>query len=473
MWSWLWSLAPDPLTCANYPYVIETEFGVLGGNTLSVGPEATELSGGICLEAGGIQIRGEALLYHPQDRTLSTEEIQGTLDGWSFTAQSTVGQIQKIQFRDIQLTRGEVQIQAEQATYGDGILLAQAISGKVRTISFRGDHGILEEGVFQMEDALATPCYCGEQIQAVGERAGYDLASGAINLKSLQIKAYGIPLFRLAEFTVDPESTPAWQFPIEIGYDEGIYLSISIPPGVIPGQNGGTLPWQFEGELSGFPNNLMTEATVGYQLLNSPLEFTPLLKAGLGSHHQLIALGGHLTRPWQDQPGIWSFKVNPELMGLLYLDGQGFAQLGLDVQAHRETGNGGIEIGLELDRITGDPRFPSDLDQTTGNQMYLQWQSSPWTARTVVRLEDSELVREELIAAYAHPIPAPAPETPPHLSLAPLIGYDLRRAGISRAGAVIRYADCCLIYRLGIQAVFLPQPGDRVDGGFTLGIELR
>ena len=473
MLSWLWSFAPDPLSCHSYPYVIEAEFGILGGHALKVSPEGTELSGGICLEAGNIQFSGEALTYQPQSQSVTTGLIQGNLDGWSFRAQAaqTIGQ--NIELETVELAQGNVKIASQRAHYQDGGLVAEAITGTVQNLRFSGDRGVLQDGVFQMEDAIATPCACGQQIQALGQYAGYDLSSGAINLESIQIRAYGIPLFRVAEFTVDPAAAPTWQMPLAIGYDDGLYLGISIPSGAIPGQNGGTLPLEFDGELAGFPNDLMAEASLGYQIIDNPFHITPLIKGGLSKEQQQLALGTRLDQTWQSQQGKWEFEFKPSALGLLYPDGRAFSHLALSTRAKWQGPEWGSEIGLDLDRLTGRARFPSDQDTSTGNQLFVQLRRSPWTTRAVFRLENSELVREELIVAYAPPIPPPEPEAPPHLSLAPLIGYDLRRAGISRAGAIIRYADCCLVYRLGVQAVFLPQPGDRVDGGFTLGIELR
>lgn len=473
MLSWLWSLAPDPLSCRSYPYVIEADFGIIAGHALRVSPEGTELSGGICLEAGNIQFSGETLTFQPQSQRVTTGVIHGALDGWSFSAQGaqTVGQV--IELETVELLQNDVRITSQQAHYQDGSLVAEAITGTVQNLRFSGDQGVLREGVFQMENAVATPCACGRQIQAVGQYAGYDLTSGAINLESIEIEAYGIPLFRVAEFTVDPAAAPTWQMPLAIGYDEGLYLGISIPSGAIPGQNGDTLPLEFGGELAGFPNDLMAEASLGYKVLGRPINVTPLIKGGLSREQQQLALGARLDQSRQARQGNWEFEFKPSALGLFYPDGRAFSHLALSTRAKWQGPEWGSEIGLDLDRLTGRARFPSDQDTSTGNQLFVQLRHSPWTTRAVFRLENSELVREELIVAYSPPIPPPEPEAPPHLSLAPLIGYDLRRAGISRAGAIIRYADCCLVYRLGVQAVFLPQPGDRVDGGFTLGIELR
>jgi hypothetical protein len=59
-------------------------------------------------------------------------------------------------------------------------------------------------------------------------------------------------------------------------------------------------------------------------------------------------------------------------------------------------------------------------------------------------------------------------------ALAPSLGYDFWRGGFSRAGLELRYADCCLIWKVGYQQVFIPQnSGESAAGRFTFGLELR
>ncbi|HEU4740276.1 MAG TPA: hypothetical protein VFS50_01605 [Meiothermus sp.] len=59
-------------------------------------------------------------------------------------------------------------------------------------------------------------------------------------------------------------------------------------------------------------------------------------------------------------------------------------------------------------------------------------------------------------------------------SLTPTLGYDFVRQGFSRAGLEVRYADCCFIWKVGYQTVFIPQNKDeKVGGRFSFGLELR
>jgi hypothetical protein len=59
-------------------------------------------------------------------------------------------------------------------------------------------------------------------------------------------------------------------------------------------------------------------------------------------------------------------------------------------------------------------------------------------------------------------------------ALAPNLGYDFWRGGFSRAGLELRYADCCLIWKVGYQQVFIPQnSGESSAGRFSFGLELR
>lgn len=60
------------------------------------------------------------------------------------------------------------------------------------------------------------------------------------------------------------------------------------------------------------------------------------------------------------------------------------------------------------------------------------------------------------------------------LSLTPTLGYDLVRRGFSRAGLEVHYADCCFIWKVGYQTVFIAQNKDeKVGGRFSFGLELR
>lgn len=59
-------------------------------------------------------------------------------------------------------------------------------------------------------------------------------------------------------------------------------------------------------------------------------------------------------------------------------------------------------------------------------------------------------------------------------ALAPNLGYDFWRGGFSRAGLELRYADCCLIWKVGYQQVFIPQnSSEGAAGRFSFGLELR
>ncbi|WP_157205921.1 hypothetical protein [Calidithermus timidus] len=59
-------------------------------------------------------------------------------------------------------------------------------------------------------------------------------------------------------------------------------------------------------------------------------------------------------------------------------------------------------------------------------------------------------------------------------ALAPSLGYDFWRGGFSRAGLELRYADCCLVWKVGYQQVFIPQvSGESAAGRFSFGLELR
>lgn len=56
---------------------------------------------------------------------------------------------------------------------------------------------------------------------------------------------------------------------------------------------------------------------------------------------------------------------------------------------------------------------------------------------------------------------------------APTLGFDFLRGGMSRAGLELRYADCCFVWKVGYQHVFLSQTGEAATGRFTFGLELR
>ncbi len=79
-------------------------------------------------------------------------------------------------------------------------------------------------------------------------------------------------------------------------------------------------------------------------------------------------------------------------------------------------------------------------------------------------------LRRELQLAYW---PA-APGARGGLTLAPSVGYDFLRHGVSRAGVEVAYADCCFVWKVAYQAVLLPQSaGEAVGSRVRFGVELR
>lgn len=96
------------------------------------------------------------------------------------------------------------------------------------------------------------------------------------------------------------------------------------------------------------------------------------------------------------------------------------------------------------------------------------------------RTDGSEDVERREIQIGFIPNPLSCTDT---LSVAPNIGigYDYgtsQRAGtgwgITRAGLEFRYADCCFIWKMGYQYIFIPQtPDEKTTGKFIFGLELR
>jgi hypothetical protein len=94
--------------CAERPYTLETEEGLLGGENLSYDGEVLVLEGRACLEREGLYL-GAPLLRYREGEGLEGRGLTGEAEGWRLEAESLEGKA----LRRVRLEKGSLKAQAE------------------------------------------------------------------------------------------------------------------------------------------------------------------------------------------------------------------------------------------------------------------------------------------------------------------------------------------------------------------------
>jgi hypothetical protein len=207
------------------------------------------------------------------------------------------------------------------------------------------------------------------------------------------------------------------------------------------------------------------------------------------------SLGGELRYRLQLHEGAFGFRLEPFSLFTLY-DAPFYWAYGGLLEARYEAGFS-LRLAYEHSenfenrdsRFGFERRNPKSLVSAAFTHQSISLQASydfllfesKASARYGFGLEDGELwtegrirftegnwTQQELVLGFN---PRPLDCTYSY-SLSPKLGYDLLRQGFSRLGLEARYADCCFVWKLGYEAVLIPQNSDD-SGRFVFGVEIR
>lgn len=97
--------------CAQRPYTLETEYGLLGGHELTYDGETLVFEGEACLEKGEVYLEAPLLRYLESDQRLEGENLKGHALGWQVRAERLLG---KTLIRVV-LEKGRLRAEVEEA----------------------------------------------------------------------------------------------------------------------------------------------------------------------------------------------------------------------------------------------------------------------------------------------------------------------------------------------------------------------
>jgi hypothetical protein len=143
--------------CAERPYTLETEEGLLGGEEMSYDGEALVFEGRACLEGKGFRLEAPRIVYLEGEGSFQAEGLTGLAQGWRLEAGRLEGKLLK----EVRLARGRLRAEAAELT-----LSSPPEGRKVRltTPAYRvgADKATFTEKEARLFGFLATPCPCGE-----------------------------------------------------------------------------------------------------------------------------------------------------------------------------------------------------------------------------------------------------------------------------------------------------------------------
>ncbi|RDI95970.1 hypothetical protein DV704_03350 [Meiothermus sp. QL-1] len=493
--------------CRDQPYTLETPEGLAGGGNLEFDGEVALFSDGACLETPGLTLSAPSLRYDQASGVLEAQAVEVETPRYRLWAAEA-----RVQGRILQAAN----IRATPCRCGDDLrLLAQTLhfdteSGEVlleesRLEAYR--FGLAQYTTLRLEPNRPLAASLGLDQLGNSSPIRFDFDQG-MNLGLSEFPLLGLPaaprLTLLGLGLGGPDPTLRFGFSVR---EENRRAS-----------------FQFDAKASS-PKSQS-------EMVDGPLFFTHNSELGryafgLQASYPNLRLFGHIAQDWPDGTpasqvrGVAAgaelryplalaegpFRLRLEPFGLLTFYDQGPAywayggrlegrfegdfalRLGYTWvesptqgrfwlerrEAARKLDGGlslpGFDLEAERDLLKAQTqtRLRLGLQQPFG-ELWAQFQGCfDCVGKTLSNGRD-DWERRELVLGFS---PRPL-ECTFDLSLAPSIGYDFLRQGISRAGLELRYADCCFVWRLGYQAVYIAQHPDETPGSrLVFGLEIR
>lgn len=512
------AFAQEPPRCAESEIVLETPEGMIGGTNLELDEETqvSIFSDGACLEAKGILLHAQEIRWDSKTQTLTVKELEAQTSRYRLKAK--LGEVRNRVFTAMEVLAttckcsydlGVLAKQLRFDTQNGNIILEQADLELYGLELAHADQFELDaakpptfglpivSGIPGEADTLRVPIVLGvgngpnvgvQDFPLLGDQekgsstsfttAGYNLGSSEQELR------FGIAT-----------SEPGASARVEVFNKAGQTFFYSI-------LNHSPLHFGLNSETQLYTARFaQTWRQWGFSLtpfvtLTSELEqrdnFPKITSQGL-------SLGSELRYGLQLQEGAFGVRLEPFSIFSVYDAAPFYWAFGGRVEAIY---NQGFMVRLAYEhsqnfdnrdsRFSFERRDPKSLVSAGFSYQPIRLQASydfvnvetKASARYGLRFEDGELwgegrvrftkgvwTQQEFLLGFN---PKPLDCTFSY-SLAPKLGYDLLRNGFSRLGLEVRYADCCFVWKLGFEAVLIPQtPNPKDDPGrFVFGIEIR
>jgi hypothetical protein len=517
--------------CAERPYTLETEEGLLGGEEMSYDGEALVFEGRACLEGKGFRLEAPRIVYLEGEGAFQAEGLTGLAQGWRLEAGRLEGKLLK----EVRLARGSLRAEAAELT-----LSSPPEGRKVRltTPAYRvgAEKATFTEKEARLKGFLATPCPCGEDLRLSLEEATFLVDTGELRGEaSLGLFGLEVPL---SEARVNLNRPPRLESPLVFSASEtgGYTLGLRDFPLPRPGEEVGAwkrrltllasgLTTSKESLLFGLKEgSLGAEVRLGYgagvrafwddllfaatplppdadtprlearytpRFLLEGAELKPFVRYAETARAQGWTLGLEGRYPWGFREGPFSLSLEPGLLLAFYPGRDPYLSLWGSLRAAFREGEARAEVGywgrlepfgprnlfayearpegqrLDLLLAYGPLEGRYYLENPLGNRMVGVEVAYGDGALGRFRVGWREGSYPEWLLAYAMPEPDRA--CCQALWLAPQVGLGLE--GVSRYGLTLRLYDGCFAYELKAQNVLKGQYGEAT--GFSLGFGLR
>lgn len=514
-----WASRATPIPCAEQPYTLETPQGIAGGGSLEFDGDLAIFSDGACLQAEGLSLRAPSLRFYQASGALTATDIEVETPRYRLWAEKSTVTGRVLQASGIRATT---------CVCGDDLrFLSQALwfdtqTGEIILKDTRLE--VFRFGLAHFGELRLDPDQPIGQILGLVQEADAPLIL-PVRFDFDQGLNLGLSDFPLLEAGAAPSrfTTRLTLLGLRLGSpDPVLRLGLAVQ------EASRRASFQFDSRPSGFASRS--------EVVDGPLFFVHdsqkgryafgLRQAFVLEHFTLIPFAW-AAQDWQDgtpatqvqglaagvelrykfelQEGPFRFRLEPFGLAALYNQPQQFLAYGGLVEGRYE-GNFALRLGytwaaestparfwLErrgaIQRLSGSLQYPGlrlegvhDFlnDQTQGNlrvgysqdfgEVWAQFNSCWNCVGKTFANGRGDWEQRELVVGFT---PSPISYTF-DLSLAPLLGYDFLRQGVSRWGLELRYADCCFVWRLGFQEIRIAQnPSETAAGRLTFGLEIR
>lgn len=524
----LWvSLAWAQGGCADKPYTLETPQGIAGGGNLDYDGEVAIFSDGACLDTQGLKLTAPELRYDQAAGVLQAQEIEVQTARYHFWAQTGRIEGQTLLAEGIRITT---------CRCGDDLrLLSQSMRFDTATgeaVLERSELQFHTLGLAQFQELKVTPQSSLPEILGLPSRgSGDSLPLRADFDQGFSVGLQDFPVETDQKFGIASSLTLVL---LNLGSpDPGLGLGMAaegadrqgrayfevrasglksrslVQDGPIlflhnteDGHYGFRLRQAWE--LGGWGLEVYGQIARDENYLYPQMGPQQGLAAGSELRYRYAAREGPFGLEFQPFAGIALYDRWPTYLvfgGSLEGRYSGEFSLGLryDWSTENRPGRFWLERHPATQKISGDLAYLGLTARASGDllanelvgavryglrepfgELWAQYNFCVGCYGKVTRsdgLEDIE--RRELQLGF---IPNPLSCTD-SFSLAPSIGvgYDYGTTqrpgtgwGLTRAGLELRYADCCVVWKVGYQYIFIPQtPDETVAGKFIFGLELR
>ncbi|WP_144033096.1 hypothetical protein [Thermus oshimai] len=519
--------------CAQRPYTLETEEGLLGGENLTYDGETLVLEGRACLEREGLFLEAPVLRYR-EEEGFFVEGPKGEVEGWALSAERLEGKT----LRGAVLKKGRLEAKAEEVRLekppvGKGVLLS-APAYRVKA----------EEALFQREEVLlkgflATPCPCGEDVRLEMAEARFDPSTGELK-GDARLGLYGLEI-PLEDALANANRRPDLKVPLLLSASEsgGMALGVDGLPlprpgeevgawslrltlvalrdgsgrealrlGVREGRKGGEVRLGHGAYVQAFFEDLFfaaspappdastprLEARYAPSLALGGLSLRPFLRYAETASAQGWTLGLEGNHRFSFQEGPFRLTLSPTaLLALYHPQGEAYAALGGSVTLAYREGPLSLEAAYagRYEPLGKEPLYAyEDRDEfqrfalrATHGGLSLDYTLENPLGNRLDRLEgayeDPALGTfragffrgsyAEVRLGYAMPLPDRA--CCQALWAAPEMGFG--EGALSRYGLTLRYYDGCLAYELRFQNVLRGQYDEATGPSLSVSATLR